>query len=158
MAGSRKRRKKEKTQFIVFFQPYKTPSESKKKKENKREGAIRVELLEALAVRYRPGASLRALPETRELVEIVDVYTDHSIFLSRLCKGTGQKYFARHLRRMHRFFFVPYKYADFFKASCRYLNRRQCLMFLSVCLLFGCFVQVWAWCLDELYPEIVGKG
>ena len=49
MADSGKRRKNEKTQFIVFSQPYKTHSESKNKEENKREGAIRVELLEALA-------------------------------------------------------------------------------------------------------------
>ena len=49
MAGSGKRRKKEKTQFIVFSQPNKTPSESKKKEENKRAGSNRVALLEALA-------------------------------------------------------------------------------------------------------------
>ena len=52
MAGSGKRRKKKKTQFIVFCQPYKTPNGSKKKKEKKRIGFNSVVLLEALAQRF----------------------------------------------------------------------------------------------------------
>ena len=54
LGGGRQReeKKNEKTQFIVFCQPYKTPNGSKKKQKNKRVGFNRVELLEALARRF----------------------------------------------------------------------------------------------------------
>ena len=54
LGGGRQReeKKKEKTQFIVFCQPYKTPSGSKKKEENKRAGCNSLALLEALAKRF----------------------------------------------------------------------------------------------------------
>ena len=52
MAGSGKRRKMKKTQFIVFCQPYKTPNGSKKKEEIKREGDNSLVLLEALAGQF----------------------------------------------------------------------------------------------------------
>ena len=52
MTGSGKRRKKTKTQFIVFRQPYKTPNGSKKKKKNKRDTSVGIALLEALAGQF----------------------------------------------------------------------------------------------------------
>ena len=52
VTGSGKRRKKKKTQFIVFCKCYKTPNGSKKKKEIKRVGSNTAVLLEALARRF----------------------------------------------------------------------------------------------------------
>ena len=54
LGGGRQRedKKKEKTQFIVFCQPHKTPSGSKKKEENKRVGAKNTERFGALAQRF----------------------------------------------------------------------------------------------------------
>ena len=49
MAGSGKRRKMKRIQFIVFCQPYKTLNGSKKKQKNKRDGDNSPELVEALA-------------------------------------------------------------------------------------------------------------
>ena len=48
----REENKKEKTQFILFSHPYKTPSGSKKKEENKRVGAKNTERFGALAQRF----------------------------------------------------------------------------------------------------------
>ena len=54
IGGGRQReeKKKEKTQFIVFCQPHKTHSGSKKKEENKRVGAKNTERFGALAQRF----------------------------------------------------------------------------------------------------------
>ena len=54
LGGGRQReeKKKKKTQFIVFCQPHKTPSGSKKKEENKRVGAKNTERFGALAQRF----------------------------------------------------------------------------------------------------------
>ena len=51
LGGDRQReeKKKGKTQFIVLSQPHKTPSESKKNRENKKDPPISVALLEPLA-------------------------------------------------------------------------------------------------------------
>ena len=54
LGGGRQREEKKKktTQFIVFSQLYKTPSGSKNKKKNKREGGNSGPLLEARAERF----------------------------------------------------------------------------------------------------------
>ena len=52
LAGNGKRRHMKKTQFIVFPQPYKTPSESETKEENKKAGSNSIALLEVFAVRF----------------------------------------------------------------------------------------------------------
>ena len=50
--GGGRQWEKKKTQFIVFCQPHKKPSGSKKKEENKRVGAKNTERFGALAQRF----------------------------------------------------------------------------------------------------------
>ena len=52
--GGDRQREEKKTQFIVFCQPHKTPSGSKKKEENKRVGAKTPNVLE-LSLSVLPG-------------------------------------------------------------------------------------------------------